>query len=44
MTTFSYWGVLPIGFCGSAFFGVMMVFHFLWALWFVPETKGTSLA
>ena len=27
-----------------AFFGVMMVFHFLWALWFVPETKGTSLA
>ena len=27
-----------------AFFGVMMVVHFLWALWFVPETNGTSLA
>lgn len=26
-----------------AFFGVMMVFHFLWALFCVPETKGTEL-
>lgn len=26
-----------------AFFGVMMVFHFLWALLVVPETKGKEL-
>jgi len=26
-----------------AFFGVMMVFHFLWALFVVPETKGKRL-
>ncbi len=26
-----------------AFFGVMMVFHFVWALFFVPETKGRRL-
>ncbi len=26
-----------------AFFGVMMVFHFIWALFFVPETKGRQL-
>ncbi len=26
-----------------AFFGVMMVFHFVWALFFVPETKGRQL-
>ena len=26
-----------------AFFGVMMVFHFVWALFFVPETKGRAL-
>jgi len=26
-----------------AFFGVMMVFHLLWAWFFVPETKGRSL-
>ena len=25
------------------FFGVMMVFHFLWALFVVPETKGRPL-
>jgi len=27
-----------------AFFGVMMVFHFLWALVVVPETKGRELS
>lgn len=26
-----------------AFFGVMMVFHLLWAWFFVPETKGKAL-
>ena len=26
-----------------AFFGVMMAFHFLWALFVVPETKGSEL-
>ena len=26
-----------------AFFGVMMVFHLLWALFMVPETKGREL-
>ena len=26
-----------------AFFGVMMVFHLLWAWFVVPETKGRSL-
>ena len=25
------------------FFGVMMVFHFLWVLFVVPETKGRRL-
>ena len=25
------------------FFGVMMVVHFLWALFIVPETKGRPL-
>jgi len=27
-----------------AFFGVMMVFHYLWALFVVPETKGRELS
>ena len=26
-----------------AFFGVMMVFHLLWAIFFVPETRGRKL-
>lgn len=26
-----------------AFFGAMMVFHFIWTLFFVPETKGRRL-
>ena len=26
-----------------AFFGVMMVFHLLWAWFIVPETKGKAL-
>ena len=25
------------------FFGVMMIFHFLWAFFIVPETKGRQL-